>query len=198
MNYLAHAYLSFGHEELLAGNMMSDFVKGSKRYDYPNQIQKGITLHRMIDDFTDTHNSTKAIKQFFKKEYGLYAAVFTDVVYDYFLANDINEFQHESSLREFVSCTFDQLNRQYNQLEPKFQLVFMNMKQHNWLFNYREKWGIEKSFAGLGRRAKYMNNTDKAFQIFTENIENIRPFYETFFPEIKEYAHEQFDRLLSL
>ena len=30
MNYLAHAYLSFGYSELLVGNLISDFVKGKK------------------------------------------------------------------------------------------------------------------------------------------------------------------------
>jgi len=30
MNYLAHAYLSFDHEEILVGNLISDFVKGKK------------------------------------------------------------------------------------------------------------------------------------------------------------------------
>ena len=31
MNYLAHAYLSFGDPDILAGNMISDFVKGKKK-----------------------------------------------------------------------------------------------------------------------------------------------------------------------
>ena len=30
MNYLAHAYLSFGDPDVLTGNMISDFVKGKK------------------------------------------------------------------------------------------------------------------------------------------------------------------------
>ncbi|HCT24230.1 MAG TPA: DUF479 domain-containing protein, partial [Chitinophagaceae bacterium] len=88
MNYLAHAYLSFGKPELLIGNMISDFVKGKKQYDYPAAIQRGIRLHRAIDTFTDTHNSTKIIKQLFKSAVGPYAPAFADVVYDYYLAND--------------------------------------------------------------------------------------------------------------
>ncbi len=35
MNYLAHAYLSFNDPEILVGNMISDFVKGKKKFDYP-------------------------------------------------------------------------------------------------------------------------------------------------------------------
>ncbi|KAF0239868.1 MAG: hypothetical protein FD183_1294 [Chitinophagaceae bacterium] len=49
MNYLAHAYLSFNEPSILLGNMISDYVKGKKQYDYPLLIQKGIHLHRAID-----------------------------------------------------------------------------------------------------------------------------------------------------
>jgi hypothetical protein len=28
MNYLGHAYLSFNHQDILVGNMISDFIKG--------------------------------------------------------------------------------------------------------------------------------------------------------------------------
>jgi acyl carrier protein phosphodiesterase len=39
MNYLAHAYLSFNDPEILVGNMISDFVKGKKKFDFPLRIQ---------------------------------------------------------------------------------------------------------------------------------------------------------------
>ena len=62
MNYLAHAYLSFNEPEILVGNMISDFVKGKKKFDYSPGVQKGIALHRAIDNFTDYHTATKAAK----------------------------------------------------------------------------------------------------------------------------------------
>jgi acyl carrier protein phosphodiesterase len=40
MNYLAHAYLSFNEPGILTGNMISDFVKGKRKYDYSEIIQK--------------------------------------------------------------------------------------------------------------------------------------------------------------
>jgi hypothetical protein len=66
LNYLAHAYLSFNDSNLLLGNMISDYVKGKKKFDYPIKIQQGIHLHRLIDEFTDFHPITKEAKQFFK------------------------------------------------------------------------------------------------------------------------------------
>ncbi len=58
MNLLAHAYLSFDQPEMLIGNMINDYVKGKKQFDYPAAIHKGMILHRSIDEFTDTHEVT--------------------------------------------------------------------------------------------------------------------------------------------
>ena len=73
VNYLAHAYLSFGDPDILAGNMISDFVKGKKKYEYPDRIQIGITLHRKIDEYTDSHPATGRPKSYLKKTAGPYA-----------------------------------------------------------------------------------------------------------------------------
>src|ERR1700682_4685290 len=73
MNFLAHAYLSFEIPEILVGNLISDFVKGKKKFDYSFPIQHGISLHRSIDHFTDTHPVTSKAKSLFKADYGLYA-----------------------------------------------------------------------------------------------------------------------------
>src|SRR3989442_7909269 len=98
MNYLAHAYLSFNQPEILVGNMISDFIKGKKQFDYPVSIQKGIRLHRDIDTFTDAHPATQQLKSFFRPHYRLYAGAFGDIVYDHFLALDPNEFVNDDSL----------------------------------------------------------------------------------------------------
>ncbi len=86
MNFLAHALLSFGDEDFLTGNMISDFVKGKRKFDYPVAIQKGIHLHRMIDEFTDFHPITEKAKELFRYDYRLYSGPFVDIVYDHFLA----------------------------------------------------------------------------------------------------------------
>ncbi len=86
MNYLAHAYLSFGISDIATGNLISDFVKGKKKLDYPETIQHGITLHRAIDTFTDGHPITQEAKLFFRHHFGLYSGPITDIVYDPFYA----------------------------------------------------------------------------------------------------------------
>ncbi len=188
MNFLAHAVLSFDHPEILVGNMISDFVKGKKQYDFEQSIRCGIALHRAIDAFTDEHPATKAMKSFYKKEYGLYSAVLADVSYDYFLANDENIFLHQEQLKSFTNRTYSHLESFTHILPENFAYAFGFMQKQDWLFHYNSEEGIAKSFAGLQRRATYMNNTDKAMEILKENKNEMNLLYQEFFPQVQQYA----------
>lgn len=190
MNYLAHAFLSFGKPQILAGNMISDFVKGKQKLAYSEDIQKGIVLHRMIDTFTDAHAVTHDAKQYFKPAVGLYAGAFIDVVYDHFLALD--ETQHTpEQLNNFAQLTYATLDGFKEIMPEKFARMFPYMKQQNWLYNYRTINGIEKSFGGVVRRAAYLDSSDEVFKAFIHNYAALQKCYEAFFPEIKTYAFQQ-------
>jgi acyl carrier protein phosphodiesterase len=198
MNYLAHAYLSFNEPEILIGNMISDFVKGKKKFLYSPGIQKGITLHRSIDQFTDEHPATKAAKQFFKPTYGLYAGAFIDVIYDHFLATDANEFPLNTDLLKFSTTVYQTLEDNLFVLPPVFQEMFPFMKRQNWLYNYQYRWGIEKGFWGLVNRATYLNEYTIAFSIFNIHYEELKNCYKEFFPEQKQHASIQLSNLLAM
>jgi len=195
MNYLAHAYLSFGHPQILAGNLISDFVKGKKKFDYSEGIQKGIVLHRQIDEFTDEHQATKLAKNIFPPAYRLTSGAFVDVVYDHFLANDEKEFSEESLLA-FSKNTYEVMDQFVNDLPAHFSAMFPYMKMQNWLFNYRTRWGTEKSFGGLVRRAAYLEESDTAAAVFNENYHHLKQCYDAFFPEVKIFARHICDELI--
>lgn len=194
MNYLAHAYLSFGDPDILAGNMISDFIKGKKKFDYPERIQMGITLHRKIDEYTDTHPATRQAKQFLKTTAGLYAGSFVDIIYDHFLANDSYEFE-EGMLAIFTQNTYVQLASYEEWLPEKFKKFFFYMREQNWLLHYQSTQGIFRSFQGLCRRAKYIDDPEPVFEAFIEYYEELKMSYEFFFPHVKTFA---FNELLYL
>ncbi|SJZ33103.1 acyl carrier protein phosphodiesterase [Sediminibacterium ginsengisoli] len=196
MNYLAHAYLSFGDPGILTGNMISDFIKGKKQYDYPADIRKGIVLHRRIDEFTDSHAATAAGKQFLKTASGLYAGAFMDVVYDHFLALDPT-IMTEAEWLQFTTATYRTLQSRHGSLPEQFALIFPWMQQHDWLYNYRFRWGIEKSFGGVVRRAKYLDTAAPVFRLFETHYESLKSCYDDFFPDVKKFAAAQFDVLLN-
>lgn len=187
MNYLAHAYLSFRQPELLVGNMISDYVKGKKKFDFSPGIQKGIELHRLIDSFTDEHAATKEAKEIFRPHYRLYAGAFVDVVYDHYLAIDPTIFTKDS-LEEFAADTYTMLEPYSAVFPERFARMFPYMKTQNWLFNYSNKWGIENSLHGVVRRATYLTESATAFALFEEHFSALQQCYNAFFPEMTALA----------
>lgn len=198
MNLLAHAYLSFNQPAILAGNMISDYVKGRKKFDYPQEVQKGMALHRAIDDFTDHHEVTYRAKQFFRADYRLYAGAFVDVLYDHFLANDANQFINDAALNNFCQLTYRQLQLNTALFPIPFQKMMPYMQSQNWLYNYKNKAGIEKGFGGLVRRAAYLSESAIAFKIFNEQYDELQICYNDFFPSLKLFAVQQFDELSNI
>jgi acyl carrier protein phosphodiesterase len=195
MNYLAHAYLSFNEPEILTGNMISDFVKGKKKFEFSLAIQQGIALHRAIDQFTDFHPATQEAKSYFKKDYRLYSGAFVDVVYDHFLANDKNEFSNEKELDSFCQSTYINLQKNEAGLPEKFLQILPYMKEQNWLFHYNRREGIEKSFGGLARRAVYLSESAIAFSIFNKHYHELENCYQLFFPELKNFSAQYLTQL---
>lgn len=197
MNFLAHAHLSFQHPSIVVGNMISDFVKGKQQYDYPAAIQKGIRLHRAIDTFTDTHAATRQLKLFFQPQYRLYSGAFADVVYDHFLANDNNQFATDDDLKKFALSTYHILETNVDLLPPNFQVILPHMTRYDWLYNYKSKEGIEKSFTGLVKRSRYLTESAIAFAVFNEHYNTMRKLYGQFYPDVKKFAAHQLQQLLN-
>ncbi|MEO6730512.1 MAG: ACP phosphodiesterase [Ferruginibacter sp.] len=195
MNYLAHAYLSFNQPEILTGNMISDFVKGKKKFDFSPVIQKGIALHRAIDEFTDFHPVTQQAKSYFREDYRLYSGAFIDVVYDHFLANDKAAFENKADLDSFCQTTYLSLQSNSADLPAKFLQMLPYMQEQNWLYHYSFKEGIEKSFGGLVRRAAYLTESAIAYRIFNDRYYELSECYQSFFPTLKNFAFNHLKEL---
>ncbi len=196
MNYLAHAFLSFHHPQILVGNMISDYVKGKKQYDYSPQVQAGIQLHRAIDSFTDEHLKVKEAKKIFKDELGTYSGAFIDIAFDYYLANDKTKFKTEKELHFFALGCYDVLENNTSIFPEKFARLFPYMKTQNWLYHYKDDYGIQQSFRGLTNRAKYINKNHNAFEIFIHNKKILQQFYEIFITDLHAFAWQKFQESL--
>ena len=191
MNFLAHSYLSFSEEQLV-GNMIADFVKNRDVARLPESIQKGIKLHRAIDTFTDAHPLIHEAKAPFRPLVRLYSGAFVDVAFDYFLANDTTE-NSQCEWQEHSQRVYAVLRRYEEFLPEVFKKVLDKMQQDDWLYNYRNEWGIEYSFRNVVNKAQFLDKTTNVFPAFLANKDFLREKYEIFFPEIKSFAQDFVD-----
>ena len=177
--------------------MISDFVKGRKKFDYPADIQQGITLHRLIDIFTDEHEATRRAKEVFRPAYRLYSGAFVDVVYDHFLANDPVEFPG-GSLLDFSHQVYDQLDTLQHWMPDRFAVMYPYMKEQNWLYHYRTFSGAGKSLGGVVRRAAYLSESDTARHLFEQHYQLLGDCYRHFWIDLRPFAKQQFEALQNL
>ncbi len=174
--------------------MISDYVKGKTKFDYPPVIQVGIALHRSIDQFTDLHPVTREAKEIFRPHYRLYSGAMVDVIYDHFLSNDPKEFD-ERKLWSFSLDTYETLMKYARWFPEKFKLMFPYMQSQNWLYHYREREGTARSLHGLVRRSKYLTESETAFQLFTRHYQLLSDLYRQFWQEMRPFAERQLEIL---
>lgn len=195
MNFLAHALLSFDDADVLAGNMFSDFVKGKKQYEFSRGIQRGIRLHRLIDEYTDGHAAVREAASCFKHSYRLYAYAFVDVVFDHFLANRVTEFAPYGGLENFTRKTYSLLESYSAVFPAMFSRLFPYMKTQNWLLSYQHIQGTQRSLKGLVNRAVYMHNAQAAMDIFEREYDKLQDCFDEFYPQLKVFAFERYTQL---
>jgi len=184
MNFLAHAYLSFGHEAVLTGNMMADFMRGKPTPDLPEDIRRGIVLHRAIDDFTDHHHTNHEAYQIFRPSAGRFAPVFLDIAYDYFLARHTHYFPTQKHLDDFAAQTYRGIENHLQHTGERFQGMFVRMRDQNWLARYNKPESIARSFHSVTYRTTHVTDTRPVFEAFTENEKALKSAFDAFFPDL--------------
>ncbi|RYY62912.1 MAG: DUF479 domain-containing protein [Chitinophagaceae bacterium] len=194
MNLLAHAVLSFHEPEILLGQMISDYVKGRRKFDYPPVVQQGIMLHRQIDSFTDAHPVTIEAKKIFHPVYRLYSGAFVDIAFDHFLATDAAEFP-DQSLFTFSQQVYASLDSHTDLMPLPFAGMFPYMKRDNWLLGYSTHQGMYRSFRGLVQRSAFMTDSQPAADLFEKNYLALQSFYHAFWPSLKEFSSTEFRKI---
>ncbi len=187
MNFLAHLFLSGDHEEVMVGNFIGDFVKGSKMHDFPPKIQQGIRLHRNIDHFTDHHPIVMQSKIRLRPKFRHYAPVIVDIFYDHFLAKDWSLFSN-IPLKEYTERFYQKI-KDYFDVLPRGVIHMLNyMSRDNWLYNYQSIAGIHRALSGMSRRTKFESKMEEAAHALEKDYELYENEFHQFFPELLEYV----------
>ena len=179
MNFLAHSYLTFTDEQIV-GQFLQDFIRNKDRFSFPKKIGEGITLHRAIDTFTDAHPEIHEAKKIFSPLVRLYAGAFVDVAFDYFLANSLPS----ETLKVHSEKVYRVLRNHEEFLPENFLRMLDRMEKDNWLYNYREDWGIEFSMKNVLNKAKYLNKNLAVFEVFLSSKPELQNHFDHFFPDV--------------
>jgi len=188
LNYLAHAFLSLNDIDIQIGNLIGDFVKGNKFQLYPEKIKQGILLHRRIDHFTDQHELVREAIAYFKPSIRLSGGIFVDILFDHFLANDERYFT-EDQLGTFTIGVYDNLKQNELIFDDMMKQLFSHMTNNNWLYNYRQQEGLNRSIRGMCKRFPIIGNPDKALSIIDARYDELKAIYTSYFPILNQHVN---------
>jgi acyl carrier protein phosphodiesterase len=191
VNFLAHTYLSGGNEQIIVGNFMGDYVKGKNYMLFPEQVKKGILIHRDIDTFTDMHEVTRRSKQRLASRYHKYAGIIIDIFYDHFLASLWDSYS-TLPLSEFVSRTYDLLKRNYKVLPDSIKRWFPTFLENNWMMAYTQVEGIELVLERMSANTSLPNHSAFAVEVLRKQYSVFMEDFLEFFPEIVEFLEEKY------
>lgn len=190
MNHLAHIYLSGDDDGLKIGNFIADSVKGRAYQKYPESIQKGILLHRKIDEYTDKHPVTRQSIAKFSSDFGLYAGVIVDMVYDHFLAANWKDY-HPTPLEIYAQEFYSLIDKHIESLPKRVQNFFPYMKRDNWLVSYARLSGLEEALFQMNPRIKTGTQLHFAIKEVRKNHISLENEFQNFFNDLKCYLEEE-------
>ena len=194
MNFLAHIYLSGDDEGITIGNFIADGIKGKRYRNYPEQIQKGILLHRAIDSYTDSHPIVRQSTKRLHENYSHYSGVIVDILYDHFLAKNWKDY-HNIPLKEYVDEFYEMLRNNFEILPTRIKRLMPYMISDNWLLNYATIPGISKILNQMNVRTKGISKMNFAVLELEEFYTEFEEEFTSFFAELIDYSKNKLAQL---
>ncbi len=190
MNFLAHFYLSFDNASLVAGNYLGDFIRNSELSTLPQDIQKGVYLHRSIDSFTDRHPLVKRGTKLLHEDFSKYAPVVLDIYFDYLLSKFWTSF-HERTLDGFCESIYLKLMLTREHMPNHLARRVERMAAARWLQNYETYEGLQRTFNFIDKRAKFPTNLKAGSSLLKPKEERLGEIFLEFFPELMKHAEKE-------
>lgn len=183
MNYLAHCYLSCSDEDLMIGNIITDFMRKREESNYSGQVLVGIQLHRSIDSFTDKHPASLRLREILRKRHDKYAPVVVDLIWDRMLCLNWSHYSG-SDLKKFVQPIYKTLLQRRGELPQKFETKLDGMIKSDFLLAYSSKESMRKALHWMDDRVKFPSNFVGAIDDLEENQSEISELFKSFFPDV--------------
>jgi acyl carrier protein phosphodiesterase len=197
MNFLAHIFLSGNDNEIMIGNFIADYVKGKSYSRYKPKIQKGILLHRKIDEFTDKHEITKNLAILVKSKYKRHSGIVIDIFYDHFLCQ--NWYRYSSiPLDQYINNCHRVLLRNLWILPSTIKGFLPVLIAKNRLLSYSKVGGIQNALQIMSKYTSLPAESTYAIEILNANYKEFNDKFLIFFAELVLMVNRELSKDLEL
>jgi acyl carrier protein phosphodiesterase len=191
MNLLAHAVLSPPNMPgVMTGNLTADWIKGRARHALPPDIREGITLHRRIDAFTDTHPLVDRCAALLEPRWHRYSTIIVDILFDHVLSVD---WHHccPAPREAFIAGAYQALRTHVHLLPERAQCGTHALLADDWFSCYASLEGIALSLSRLSARLRHSGHTIElagAVDDFRRHESDFFNAFRDFFPQLRRHV----------
>lgn len=193
MNFLGHLYFSNNDPELMYANLLGDYIKGKDLSDYSEVVQKGIALHRSIDNLIDHHPAVVELLHILYPQLPKISGIAVDLYFDHLLAKNWKSF-HSSEYRAFINnfYAYDPVCKEA--FTPDFLFMLDKMKEFDWLYHYQFLDGLKRASQGLSKRISFKNNLNEAPEVFIKNEKEIIKAFDLYMKDAIPFFDNYFKK----
>lgn len=156
MNFLAHAFLAGTDPALVVGGVVGDWIKGPLPGALPEDLARGVALHRAIDRHAESQQAFRASRQRLSPTRRRWSGVLVDIFYDHLLARDWMAY-HSMPLADYAAATYRGIAQRMAELPEPSRHALELMAEEDWLCSYASLDGIADVLARMARRARQPN-----------------------------------------
>ena len=169
---------------------MADGIRGHDYLKFPDDVIKGVLLHRAIDTFTDAHPIFRKSKHRLHENYGHYSGIVIDIFYDHFLAKNWTNYC-EQPLEDFASNFYKSLELHYDITTERTKGMMPYMTERNWLVSYATIAGIGMILFQMDHRTKNKGNMKNAIKELQQYYNQFEEEFTLFFEELRTHSKEK-------
>ncbi len=166
----------------MAGNFIADLINKKEQNALILELQNGVEMHQWIDQYTDSHSNISSLNKYFHPVVHHYAPVVSDVVMDYFLYKNWDEYM-DISYQEFTIIAYQSLHDNEIFFPDKPRALMKRMIEGDWLQQYKSLDGIHFVMNKLNQRIKFKGDLTTSIPIVKEYESKMNKLFIEFFQE---------------
>jgi acyl carrier protein phosphodiesterase len=189
MNFLAHALLAGDTPALIVGGVVGDWIKGALPGSLPDDLSRGVALHRAIDHYAESHPAFKRSRARVSPERRRYAGVLVDVFYDHLLARNWDDI-HGQPLDEYCEAVYGLIRERLHDLPASAHPALALMEKQDWLSSYAHIEGIADVLARMSRRARQPNPLMHGEQEYLADVDGFTGDFHEWLADARVFCRE--------
>lgn len=189
MNFLAHALLAGDASALIVGGVIGDWIKGPLPGVLPDDLAKGVALHRAIDSFVESNPAFCRSRSRISVDRRRYAGVLVDVFYDHLLARNWAAI-HNQPLHEYCEAVYRLIKDRLNDIPVSSRPALTLMAEEDWLTSYEQIEGIADVLARMSRRARQPNPLANGEQEFLADVDGFTSDFYVWLDDTREFCQQ--------